>query len=85
MAKFRQKDSRMRGPQRTTILFWVLPALLALALAACGHSGGVTAPWDRPVPPAGVTLTDLHEIGDLQKTFNQDAGKPRLIMLVSPT
>ena len=75
----------MRGPHRTTILFWVLSALLALALAACGHSGGVTVPWDRPVPPAGVTLTDLHEIGDLQKTFNQDAGKPRLIMLVSPT
>ena len=35
--------------------------------------------------PAGITLTDLHDVGDLQTVFNQDAGKPRLIMLVSPT
>ena len=39
----------------------------------------------RPTPPAGMTLTDLHDIGDLQRTFNQDDGKPRLILLVSPT
>jgi hypothetical protein len=37
------------------------------------------------VPPAGVTLTDLHDISQLQDAFNQDAGAPRLILLVSPT
>jgi len=68
-----------------TIVLWLLPILLALALAGCGHPGGVTVPWDRPVPPAGVILTDLHEIGDLRNPFNQDAGTTRLIMLVSPT
>jgi hypothetical protein len=32
-----------------------------------------------------MTLTDLHHLGELRDTFNEDAGKPRLILLVSPT
>ena len=75
----------MRPRARVTIVLWLLPVVLALALTGCGHLGGVSAPWDRPAPPAGVTLTDLHDIGDLQSTFSQDAGKSRLILLVSPT
>ncbi len=70
---------------RFPILPWVLPMLLALALAGCGHVGGVPLPFAAAQPPPGVTLTDLHDIGDLQTAFNQDAGKPRLILLVSPT
>jgi predicted small lipoprotein YifL len=75
----------MRRRARLVIMLWLMPSLLALALAGCGHAGGVTLPWDRPAPPAGITLTDLHDVGDLQTVFNQDNGKPRLIMLVSPT
>jgi hypothetical protein len=63
----------------------LLVALLALVVVACGHPAAVTLPWDRPAPPAGISLTDLQSIGDLQAVFNRDAGKPRLIMLVSPT
>ncbi len=75
----------MRQRSSGALLIWVLPMLLALVLAGCGHSGAGTAPWASPAAPAGLTLTDLHDIGELQTTFNQDTGKPRLIMLVSPT
>ena len=74
---------RRRSPVR--VILWLVPALLALVLAGCGHSGAAAVPWDRPAPPPGLSLTDLHDIGELQDTFNQDAGKPRLILLVSPT
>ena len=75
----------MRRHARMVILLWLLPTALALALAGCGHASGLALPWDRLAPPAGITLTDLHAVGDLQAVFNKDAGKPRLIMLVSPT
>ncbi len=75
----------MRRSTPMTVLLRLLPALLLFVLAGCGHAGGVSVPWDRPAPPAGVTLADLHDIGELQSAFNRDAGKPRLIMLVSPT
>jgi hypothetical protein len=70
--------------RRRTALNLLFP-LLALVMVACGHSAVVSVPWDRPAPPAGMSLTELRDIGDLQTVFNRDVGKPRLIMLVSPT
>jgi hypothetical protein len=75
----------MKRRARISILHWLLPTLFALVLTGCGHAGGITVPWDRPAPAAGLTLADLHNIGELQTVFNQDAGKPRLVLLVSPT
>ena len=51
---------------------------LALLLAAC--QGGATA--GGGVPP---TLRDLHGVAELEQAFNADVGKPRLILLLSPT
>jgi hypothetical protein len=35
--------------------------------------------------PPGVTLANLHGIGDLQARFNADRGQPRLMVIFSPT
>jgi hypothetical protein len=35
--------------------------------------------------PPGVTMADLHGVGDLQARFNADRGQPRLIVIFSPT
>lgn len=75
----------MKRGSRILILLWLLPAVLAFLLAGCGQVSGVPMPFTKAQPPAGVTLTDLHDIGDLQTAFNQDAGKPRMVLLVSPT
>jgi hypothetical protein len=36
-------------------------------------------------PPPGITLTDLHEVGELRSLFDADAGTTRLILVLSPT
>ena len=34
---------------------------------------------------SGITLTDVHAVDALRARFNQAAGTPRLILLLSPT
>jgi predicted small lipoprotein YifL len=69
---------------RRAIFFWPV-LLLALLVTACGSSGPASVPWDKPSAPAGMSLTDVHNLGELQSRFTQDVGKPRLVLLVSPT
>jgi hypothetical protein len=60
------------------------PALLALwallILAGCGLAGGE----DEPVE-SDSALVDLSGLGDLKDHFNQDAGMPRILILLSPS
>jgi hypothetical protein len=35
--------------------------------------------------PAGLTVTDLHDLGQLQERFNADQGVPRLVLALAPT
>jgi hypothetical protein len=63
----------------------LLSLLLASgALVGCNQVASVVA---RPAAPApGTTsLVDLQNEGDLEARFAQDMGKPRLVLLVSPT
>ena len=35
--------------------------------------------------PAGLAVTDLHDLGQLQTRFNADQGVPRLVLALAPT
>jgi hypothetical protein len=58
-------------------------------LAACLLVFVLVAAWLYvfvPVSaPPGVTMADLHGVGDLRARFNADRGQPRLIVIFSPT
>jgi hypothetical protein len=53
------------------------------------------APSNEPPPtvtlapgatrPAGLAVTDLHDLGQLQARFNADQGVPRLVLALAPT
>lgn len=61
----------MVGPYRALRFVFVL-ALAALA-AGCRGAGGT------------ATLSDLRNLEQLQAPFDRDAGKPRIVLLLSPT
>ena len=64
--------------------------LLFVLLVSCGTPAATTSPPTvrAALPQATATpapvLTDLHSPDDLKARFNQDAGVPRIILLVSP-
>jgi hypothetical protein len=35
--------------------------------------------------PAGLAVTDLHDVGQLRARFNADTGVPRLVLALAPT
>ena len=62
----------------------LLAILLALALASSACSSGAN-PETEESPTRSATVTELRNVSDLGDRFNQDAGKVRLILLISPT
>jgi hypothetical protein len=73
--------SRRRRLSRVppTLVALIVPlALLSPACASSGSSAG-GAPTDD------AKITELRSIAELQDRFNEDAGKVRLILLISPT
>jgi hypothetical protein len=71
----------------------VLAFVLIAALITWGPPG--MGPSNKPPPtatlapgaprPAGLAVTDLHDLGQLQTRFNADQGLPRLVLALAPT
>jgi hypothetical protein len=62
----------------------LLAILLALAVASSACGSGAN-PETEESPPRSATVTELRNVSELGDRFNQDAGKVRLILLISPT
>jgi len=58
--------------------------VVAAALGVLLLFGGYT-PWSAPVATAAPTLSDLKGVEELRTLFNNDVGKVRLVLLLSPT
>ena len=69
---------------RQSICFALMSVLLVV-ITGCGPVVGSTPQPNQASTGGAMSLTDLHDISDLQARFSQDAGKPRLLLLVSPT
>jgi hypothetical protein len=54
-----------------------------------GRPLGKTSPTVTLAPgavvPAGLTVSDLNDVGQLQARFNADQGHPRLVLALAPT
>jgi hypothetical protein len=78
-------------------LGFVAACLLLFGLVAALITWGLPGvePSNKPPPtetlasgatrPAGLAVTDLHDLGQLQARFNADQGIPRLVLALAPT
>lgn len=77
----RTGSSSVRGsgsPRSLLTLFLVVFALVSSACASSGSSaGGSTA--------ASAKVTELRSVAELKERFSEDAGRVRLVLLISPT
>lgn len=69
--------------RRVLVVGYLLLGLLAIS-TACGMLPPATGGGSATTNPAPA-LIDIHTPDDLKARFNQDAGMPRIILLVSPT
>jgi len=70
------------------LVFGLLAALITWSTPSKEPSGNtqVTVTLAPGVTrPAGLAVTDLHDVGQLQARFNADQGAPRLVLALAPT
>jgi hypothetical protein len=71
MDEQREKPRRLR--RRTKILLGIAGVVAATVVALL------------LVPAPNAPLVDIASVDDLKSRFNEDRGKPRVLLLVSPT
>jgi hypothetical protein len=70
----------------TSVVDWLKRYRLWLVLLGLSALVGYTLWADaQRVPATEARLSNIESPDDLQAQFNQDAGHPRLILLLSPT
>jgi hypothetical protein len=70
------------------LVFGLVAALITWARPADGPPGTTPAAVTLApgaTRPAGLAVTDLHDLGQLQARFNADQGVPRLVLALAPT
>jgi len=72
-------------PHRRLIIVLISLVLLAPLFVACGSAPAVSTNAYSSTAVSAPVLTDISSPELLKARFNQDAGIPRLILLVSPT
>jgi hypothetical protein len=70
------------------LVFGLITALITLGPPQSGPS--TKAPptvtlAPQATRPAGLAVTDLNDVGQLQARFNADQGAPRLVLALAPT
>ena len=68
---------------RKVLLGVVLPLVLLVIALQLWMYRATSLPGVAPRPATG--LQDIQSVSDLQTRFDQDMGKPRLVVLISPT
>lgn len=88
------KESHGEPPGRVGFVAACLAAFVVLAVwvswsaPSSGPSGKAPATVtlaQGATRPAGLAVTDLRDVGQLQARFNSDQGVPRLILALAPT
>jgi len=70
------------------LVFGLLAALITWGPPSTGPSDKTPATvtlTPGATRPAGLAVTDLHDVGQLRARFNADKGVPRLVLALAPT
>jgi hypothetical protein len=65
------------------LALWVSWSTRAARPSGTTHATVTLAPG--AIRPSGLTVTDLHDVAELQARFNADKGRPRLVLALAPT